>query len=425
MAPGRWQLSPLGWRKIAPSRLFLACMYIVWQTGSAMRATASLAAAQPAQPRALIARAQPPVAYSAPLPARQRAVGAAAEWAGGGGSWRTSGQQVCWAAGGSSGPNDSGAEDLINARYDLSADEQSWLTSWQHLSAAVRAVLAGSSNGEVNVALRKLLRAFASFSPSQKWRVAWTQLDAAGRQQLVRGRLAASSEEEFLQQAAAEFEGWMTGSEYSAELSTWLVLAAAYSRRSVVGAAVAAAAALAFAVQLAADSGSGSSISALPDGQIRAEVVAHLPGAAAVAGALALAVFGWQQAAAATWVLPAVPWGGGRVIAVLAACAAAESLVAIGVAAVHWTAWKKSGSMPPDSLAGTVLAILPLTLGTLWATATILHQHVLSPYPQTFSLGLCTASLWPLRSWLPAVVAFSALQACLWAIGSQVAAAAR
>lgn len=387
-----------------------------------MRATASLAAARPAQPRALIARAQPRVACS--RQARQRAIRAAAEWTGGGGSWRTSGQQVCWAAGGSSGPNDSGAEDLITARYDLSAVEQSWLTSWQHLSAAVRAVSAGTSNGEVNVALCKLLRAFAASSPLQKWRVAWTQLDAAGRQQLVRGRFAASSEEEFLQQAAAEFEGWMTGSEYSAELSTWLVLAAAYSRRSVVGAAVAAAAALAFAIQLAPDSVGGSSLSALPDGQIRAEVVAHLPAAAAVT-ALALAVFGWQQAAAATWVLPAVPWGGGRVIAVLAASAAAQSLVAIGVCGSAWTAWKKSGSMPPDSLARIVLTILPQAWGTLLATATILHQHVLNPYPQALSLGLCTASLWPLRSWLPAVVAFSALQACLWAIGSQVAAAAR
>ncbi|PRW60810.1 hypothetical protein C2E21_1001 [Chlorella sorokiniana] len=143
-------------------------------------------------------------------------------------------------------------------------------------------------------------------------------------------------------------------------------------------------------------------------------------------GLAALAWLSWRRAAAAGWALPAVPWGGGTVALVVAAFGAVHHLVTGQVNNLACSmVLSGSKSLTEAPACASVAAMVPMTLAELVATGTILHTLVLRRHPQALSCGLFSASLWPLRSWVPAVATGCALHACFLSLRAYMNSVAR
>lgn len=409
---------------IAACCCLLRTVQCIWlDQERAMRATTGASAARVAAPAAFCVRSQPHqvrqrASWTGRLQRGSGSGGSGSGGSGGGGGRRTSRQQRLWLAASDSAATGGTAEDLVRASYDLGAEERSWLGTLHTLLAAE------ATAREAGVS--QLLQEFAALTPAQQWRAAWMLLGAAERQDLVHRRYAASSEAELVAKAAAEFEAQRDSGDVAPDLRVWLVLAAAHSRRSeeAVAAAGLQATAQAVADSSSSTSSGGGGSSAAGGKYTREQVMALLRAGAASVGSIALMWLGWQRAAAAGWALPPVSWGGGTVVSVLATCFVAELLTARFCAWLGSGGQRREGSSAPDTAHATVVQALHTTC-VLVATAALLHALVLARHPQALSLGLFEASLWPLRAWLPAVVALGALQACLMFLSSQVEAAAR
>lgn len=377
-----------------------------------MQARASHSAARLTLPSARCAPARPQAAHVA-YARRQRAAGRWHSASGRGGGAAVGRQLVACR---SSGGGTSSMEDLITATYDLGPEAITWLQAWHNLSIAPPADPAA-----VSAQLGQLLQEFAGFTPEQKWQVAWTQLQPDWRRYLVFTHYAASSEAELVHKAASDHAVQQQADSLPPPpLPVQLVLAAACSRcmgwaAGPGGAGGEGQAAIAAAAAAAMDSrfgvSGGAAEFATPQQRAMVEATSCL------IGSLLLQWFGWKQAAGAGWALPAVPWRGGTVAAVLAASLVAHALLFAVWSGLEESTWPDRFDDGDEFLvelwgrsftfrAAHHLSALAAIAGILWAL-------VLRSYPHALSQGLLTAWLQPLQSWLPTVAALGALQACL------------